>query len=226
VGCHKKWTFHFISVRRARTSSDFLWGLYHGQGAERHHSNFNRYGTLKDGHTVPVVSSIFSGACIYCIFWTFGCLNSNLNYGYIKYTSNSLEENTLRCETPETMHVILGHIVHLGTLSAHCCLDLYLRCCQRWPKKIIKWQKQGMGSWYMKHTKIYKVWHTKVLGHGCFTTKWYQKHEWLACLIIWSRWIYEDGLSKKRITNFQILASHRSQSSVSRRDDPTTSIGQ
>jgi hypothetical protein len=29
--------------------------------------------------------------------------NSNLNHGYIKYTLNSLEENTYRCGTSETM---------------------------------------------------------------------------------------------------------------------------
>jgi hypothetical protein len=55
-------------------------------------------------------------ACIYCIFWTFGCFNSNLSYGYIKYTSNSLEENTWRCENPETMHVSYLGAPSCGTL--------------------------------------------------------------------------------------------------------------
>jgi hypothetical protein len=135
---------------------------------------------LKDGHTVPVVSSMFSGACIYCIFWTFGCLNSNLNYGCIKYTSNSLEENIRRSETLETMHVILGRTVHLGTLSAHCRLDLHLRGCQRWPiffhkmaktwhglmicdvahKNIESLAYQGFGSWVLHNQVIPKAWVT------------------------------------------------------------------
>jgi hypothetical protein len=40
----------------------------------------------------------FSGcASLYCIFQTFEYLNSNMNCGYIKYTSELLEENTCRC---------------------------------------------------------------------------------------------------------------------------------
>jgi hypothetical protein len=80
------------------------------------------------------------------------------------------------------MHVILWRTVHLGTLSAHCRLDLHLRCCQRWQNNK-KWQKHGMGSWYVMYRhKVYKVWHTKVLGHGCFTTKCHQKHVVETCM--------------------------------------------
>jgi hypothetical protein len=56
-----------------------------------------------------------------------------------------MEENTWRCETPETMHIILGFTVHLDTLSAHCRLGLHLRYCQRWPKKIQKMAKTRHG---------------------------------------------------------------------------------
>jgi hypothetical protein len=64
-------------------------------------------------------------ACIYCIFGHLDVLNSNFNYGYIKYTSNFLGKIPASwCGTPETMHVKLECTVHLGTLSAHHRLDL------------------------------------------------------------------------------------------------------
>jgi hypothetical protein len=52
----------------------------------------------------------FLGVLVYCI-WTFRCLNSNLNYGYI----NTLQTfwgkpvGVSRCGTLETMHVTLVH---------------------------------------------------------------------------------------------------------------------
>jgi hypothetical protein len=124
VGCHKKWTFHFF------------------QCAGGHHSNFEiKVWDLKEW-PYPWFHQFSWRACIYCIFWTFGCLNSNLNYGYIKYTSNSSEENTWRCVNPETMHVsYLGAPSTFGTLSTHRRLVICLRCCRSLPKKIQKWQK-------------------------------------------------------------------------------------
>jgi hypothetical protein len=154
---------------------------------------------LKDGHTHGFINFIGVLAYIYiAFFWTFGCLNSNLNYGYIKYTSNFLEENTWRFETPETMHVILGRTVHLGTLNAHHRLDLHLRCCQRCKKN----KKNGKNmAWahdlwciHTKYTKfgIPRFW---VMGASQPSATKNMKLR-LACLN-WPRWIGEDGFSKK-----------------------------
>jgi hypothetical protein len=100
-----------------------------------------RYGILKNDHTRGFINFL-GGLAYIAFFWTFGCLNSNLNYGYIKYTSNSSEENTWRCVNPETMHVsYLGAPSTFGTLSTHCRLVICLRCCRSLPKKTQKWQK-------------------------------------------------------------------------------------
>jgi arginase family enzyme len=134
VGCHKKMGFPFYHCVEGPNEHWFFVRSLPRAGYRKAPLKFKRYGTLKDDHTVPVVSSIFSSACIYCIL-DIRMFKIKFELQVHQHTSNSLEENTMRCETPETMHVILGHTVHLGTLSAHCRLDLRLRCCQRWPKK-------------------------------------------------------------------------------------------
>jgi hypothetical protein len=178
---------------------------------------------------IPMVSWI-SSVClhiyIYCIFWIFGCLNSNLNYGYIKYTSNFLEENTLRCETPETMHVILGRTVHLGTLSAHRRLDLHLRCCQRWQKikKMAKtWHGLMICDVYTQNIQIlaYQAFGSWVLHNHVPPKTW----RWDLHALLFGLDGSTRTVSARSIANFQILAPRISRSILLWRDDPTDAIG-
>jgi hypothetical protein len=127
-------------------------------------------------------------------------------------TSNTLqtflEENTWRCETPKTMHVILGRTIHLGTLSAHRRLDLHLRCCQRWQKiqKMAKtWHWLMICDVYTQSIQslAYQGFGSLLLHNQVPPKTWRR----LACLIIWPRWIDEDGFSKKHseLSNLGLL---------------------
>jgi hypothetical protein len=71
------------------------------------------YGYVLEGWPYPWFHQFSRCACIYCIFWTFEYLNSNMNFGYIKYTLEFLEENTCRCPgSVETLKPCLTGVHH------------------------------------------------------------------------------------------------------------------
>jgi hypothetical protein len=73
--------------------------------------------------------------------------------------------------------------------------------------------------------KIYKILHTKVLGHRCFTTKCHQNISWDLHALLFDPDGSTSMVSARSITNFKILASHISRSSLSWRADPVTALG-
>jgi hypothetical protein len=124
LGSHKKGISHFISVV-GRPNTWSLSGGYEGQNDAT--PIFKGMGPWRMAiYTCGFIN--FLRVLVYFI-WTFRCLNSNLNCGYIKYTSNFLEGNLQVSHGVEPQKHCMSHLctVHLRTLSTHCRLDLDFR---------------------------------------------------------------------------------------------------
>jgi hypothetical protein len=87
--------FHFISVCEGPNTHAVFVRWLSRAGCRMAPLQFFKVWDLEGcGHTRGFIN--FFGVLAYIAFlWTVGCFSSTLNCGYIKYTLNFLEENTL-----------------------------------------------------------------------------------------------------------------------------------